>query len=803
MEESTSKYDLSTFIEGKEILLISDFEGTTSTTHFDKFKEYCSAGDNKRVIFLGDIFDNTAQYGPNCEGGKCIDPDNDDGNCADDSNYCALQTIKYLVNYEDNCRYVFGNRDINKIKLIPFFSFKNGEKWWKTNKKGTDYTSYADIVKDLLERTASGNNSPWLINGKEIKYFRPFWKNTFKNGKITKIDGLGEGAVDETTGKKTNKPNTFSTNPRWMDDNIKVIDIYDRFELIFGEDAGVGTMSALVTLKCLPNELFYDRTTKKSGINDFFTAFDRLLSKPVELKKIDWRKKIRAALTITLFMRMLDEDLWDTDKKGNITINNFGDLDGYLYYYYNKAPAAYYAINNNSLFLFAHGGITKQFVDSIGTNEIDGELLSLKVWENRLDNKLPAPTIVQNGGVVVNNKICQSIEYYNKRYFEILNNFFKPLTYLKFGASPKSNNWKQPMLTILDLTAGATKTNPNQTKDPSDQVLDEYFPDGKIFNIYGHAATSSGYSFGQARNKTTTDPEIGNIKGERTFFISTDYSTTLFKNGITCNANERGPTSDYNKNYLISILDLTTTAQKLFIQGTLVLMHDNAPKKDKLYIFKAYDDTIQNTVEKFDDDIVITTVPTLFYPKSLFPDSLKKATINFIDNENLLDNNTFDTKNKSKYFKFNGFATIGEDKSNNKYYVYSNMFGKINGNSLKYSIVLLPVAAKSLEVPPKSVEPVEELAEESTNEENPSFTAEEVEEFEGLSKLADYKPSPPYVEEGQGTYLDTNTEEQEAGGRRKRRRTRKYRLTHKKQKGGKRRTKKKRGRKTRRKHNKG
>ena len=41
-ENVVDKYDLSTFINDKKTLLISDFEGTTPTTHFNKFKEYCT-----------------------------------------------------------------------------------------------------------------------------------------------------------------------------------------------------------------------------------------------------------------------------------------------------------------------------------------------------------------------------------------------------------------------------------------------------------------------------------------------------------------------------------------------------------------------------------------------------------------------------------------------------------------------------------------------------------------------------------------------------------------------------------------
>ena len=115
-EEDVSD-DLSTFITQKKTLLISDFEGTTPTAHFEQFKKYC---EKEQVIFLGDVFDNTAKFGKNCGGDNCPDPDNTTGDCISGKNYCALKTIKLLVDNEDRCKYVVGNRDINKIKLLPF-----------------------------------------------------------------------------------------------------------------------------------------------------------------------------------------------------------------------------------------------------------------------------------------------------------------------------------------------------------------------------------------------------------------------------------------------------------------------------------------------------------------------------------------------------------------------------------------------------------------------------------------------------------------------------------------------------------
>lgn len=165
-ETIKKSYDITDFINKNKTLLISDFEGTTPEKHFSNFEEYCK---NQQVIFLGDVFDNTAQYSENCNGEECKDPDTET-KCPTDANYCALKTIKLLVDNEENCRYVFGNRDINKIKLLPFFSMEdeNGRevKWWldqekEGDNKGDAIARYATIVKNLLKMLEEKKN----ING--------------------------------------------------------------------------------------------------------------------------------------------------------------------------------------------------------------------------------------------------------------------------------------------------------------------------------------------------------------------------------------------------------------------------------------------------------------------------------------------------------------------------------------------------------------------------------------------------------------------------------------------------------------
>ena len=283
---------------------------------------------------------------------------------------------------------------------------------------------------------------------------------------------------------------------------------------MFGKDASKGTMSALVSLKCIPNEVigsdnmdqFYEDVTDKEEID------------------IKERKKIRAALTITIFMRMLDETLWKGSKQK--LVHDFKALDGYLYHYLHTAPAAYYAdVENNSkknLFLFAHGGITEDFIKKNGEGQfIEGDI---KVWENQVEN-LSALKEKYNkkGGDNEGNKIIDSIKFYNIKCNNLLSQFFKYfLNYKtvlnrirndtnfkddksikKFNeASSKKNinEWIIPMLSLLDISAGVKK-NPNQVKEPSADILDDYVAGyDKVYNIFGHASSSAGYSFSKVKD---------------------------------------------------------------------------------------------------------------------------------------------------------------------------------------------------------------------------------------------------------------------------------------------------------------
>jgi len=550
--------DLTGFIKNSEVLIISDFEGTAPTAHFENFIQFCK---QKKTIFLGDLFDSTVTMGDkNCNADDCKNPDlPHDKGCIKNENYCALRTIKTMVDYPDNCRYCVGNRDINKSKIFPFFQFKEAKNtWWKTNPDNDDeWLNYEDIVVYLLLETKNKEKedvNTWLISSdEEINLFKPFWNKDW-NANVKKRE------------------------------NKNYNDIFERFEYIFGKDGQVGTMSAIITLKSIPNELLQldDSTTDTNS----FEPFLQKIKKQITLNgtDIEVSKKVRAALTITLFMRMLDKDLF-TGAKPNMSIKDFGALDGYLYTYLTNALPAYYATTtvsntkDTTLLTFAHGGITNEFVEKEEASQ--GGIDSLYKVENWSD-------ILKKGGTkpkfeITSKKIMDSINKFNKTYIGLVTQFLAAnYHYTPPVDENEPGTWKHTMLILLQLTAGQSISidqslkekgydaalSPIQIKkssgkgatpaqlndEPSKKIIDptDY---KRYYNIFGHASLSSGNSLGKVADSTNT------------FFINTDFSTTLFKESLSCDK--------YNDNYLLLLLNTHEidgeSISTLHVRGTIIL----------------------------------------------------------------------------------------------------------------------------------------------------------------------------------------------------------------------------------------
>jgi hypothetical protein len=521
--------DLTDFLKNREVLLISDFEGTAPKAHFQNFQKYCTSPE-KGVVFLGDAFDSTVLLGDkNCESAKCTDADLDH-NCLVSENYCALKTIKLLVDNPDKCRYVVGNRDLNKIKLLPFFQLKSGDNWWLNG------STYAEIVDNLLQLCQSTNDDIWLIDNQNADAFKPFWNLKKWNENQTKRNEL----------------------------NLNYNDLFTRFEYLFGEDGMLGSMSAMITLKSIPNELL--GLINKTTIDSFMEKLPNLIVDQDPLKITKTRLKVRAALVMTVFMRMLAVPF----NSNNLSLNTPGALDGYLHQYLSKAKPAYYAVSlikeKRCLFLFAHGGITPEFVLAEGSGA--KKLMTDVNWESLLN---PGKNTIGGGGLS-GEDIKTSIDNFNQFYFKVLKDYFFNLMYS--NKITGKDNWKKYFFTLLQLTAGTQSTidkmvidqgyradySPIQIKkslsgkpheindEPGQKNLD--VPDyDRIYNVFGHASASCGYTFGKVTTSYLYENKVEEL-ALKTFYINTDFSSTLFKDSLECD-------DSYNTNFLALVLDVS------------------------------------------------------------------------------------------------------------------------------------------------------------------------------------------------------------------------------------------------------
>jgi len=506
---------------GKQTLICSDYEGTSSIKQINVFVNAIT-DDNKQVIYLGDLFDNTSDCSKKSE------------------NYCSLKMLKYLVDYPDKSRYVVGNRDINKIKLVQLLNFVDNTPWWRNKDDDIPKTTtqwvktkdwvkltlndmYIDIVSKLIIDNMN-NNDIW--EAKTMEYYVPFWSKL---------------------------PDVLVKNWRENGDFIKpMTTLYNRFLRIFGTDTKIGTMSADNILNGIPNELF------KDNIDNVITGIKSKLTDITKINNIDL--EIQAALVFTIFMRMLDQSLYKPNLNKKMSFTDKTDIDGYLWKYLSQASPALYANINNELFLFSHGGITNEFVKIDSLTKLNE--ITLDQWKLILNS----PTLEQEIGTDVDETthiafINNKIQSYNKHYQKILQSCF---------ANPKFN---KELMILLAISAPAENNNllrvehkyltssysPIQPKRPKASNLTMTASSTKIYNIWGHASVSFGYGFKKV--------------AQNMYYISTDFSTSLYKDKIC--------TQNYNENNLNLFIKYTNKQFYLDLNGTIYIDNSFIINKDK------------------------------------------------------------------------------------------------------------------------------------------------------------------------------------------------------------------------------
>jgi hypothetical protein len=341
------------------------------------------------------------------------------------------------------------------------------------------------------------------------------------------------------------------------------------------------------------------------------TAENNLMCLPMELLGEDLNNlELQAAIVFTVFARLLDKDLLDTTLQ-KVWPDKFGNLDGYLYKYLNMAHCASYAQIDNTILLFAHGGITSEFVKSESSGLDILEKVTDDEWKSISNSPLypipisPPPT-QQGGGV---NNIFDKIDSFCSKYKILFNQLYSnPANNTNTNETNYSNLLKQfpndnskllyPSKTLQILTSICTPAenhplikykeymtnySPIQAISPMGTdlhtALDITGGDKtkiNIINIFSHIPKGIGYSFGMVN--------------EHMYFINTDFSNSLMKDpnlvGKTIkvtDANGKSTvqtatyTETYNTNYLLLHL---RDANRFVLDGNITLILDNYPKID-------------------------------------------------------------------------------------------------------------------------------------------------------------------------------------------------------------------------------
>lgn len=282
---------------------ISDPEGYDLLT----LSDYKPSDINNKLIISGDVLDSTFV------GNILKYPD------AINAKSYNLRNIKNVL-CNKNIKLVFGNRDLNKIKckfLCELENPNNDENI--TNFNNGDIKLDIDIYKLLLEKI--NNSIPWKIENLNSWY--TFWG-----------DKLGDLNKDLTKKqpKQWHEKMDYSTDP-----------FFKRFEEIFGADTAIGTMSAGNLLYTIPNELdlYYDNKDNQDYLAFIVLAVFKSMLIKTEIQDVDLCKNIEIK-----------------------SIRNSNLFKGWLYNLYSSQQALHIEGDSTNIYLFSHGGITKELIQN-------------------------------------------------------------------------------------------------------------------------------------------------------------------------------------------------------------------------------------------------------------------------------------------------------------------------------------------------------------------------------------------------------------------------------------------------------
>lgn len=538
-------------------------------------------------------------------------------------NLCALRLLKVLTNgmKAGNVICNIGNRDINKIKLLALLQAKDDLAWWESG------DNISDIAKNLQNKYNGMRANFWKFN--DLRSINPFW----------------------------NKENPNFSNERWLPATpIITKSLLERFEYIFGDDPRTGTISAKNNLDGIPCELGIDTLDKSDKSN-----------------KSD--QEYQAAIVFTVFARMLFMKPTEPRKL---------EHDGLLAEYLTLANAASYAVLDETLLLFAHGGFTTDFFDN--ARIIVNLQNKLRSNASDIDKEIMAPkskSKPQTGGSFESK--MRQILFFNAEVKHILKVLFtgtnqyirrgqngipflnEDLMILTILSTPATNNAKiaelvEPYETALSpiqigSPIGETLYNSIDAAPGTDNV-------SRVINIFSHIPKGFGYSFGKS--------------GDKSYFINTDFSNTLLKNKTYLKPIETNPS------YLVlhlENLEPSTRKWQFRLDGTIEMDISTFDKSN------VSTDKLKSINELSAKELKNMTKDTILTDSSMNLNDLKNLTLKFSQSFSFaqLEIYAYPTKN----LFYHGLASINGGTSCK---VYS-----VNGIALPFAkyLYLMPSHVES------------------------------------------------------------------------------------------------------------
>ena len=394
------------FFVGGSVRVVSDPEGyhVAQLANQEKTTEGYKAPTNS-ILVLGDLFDYTLGAGENGNNFATIRLTE-----LRNAKSHSFESAKYCNDNQDKIKVLFGNRDLNKLKLLPLALVTDSKdkyvKWWEAE----SYAEGARQLVELIADTKTNEDKPgckWDIP--TMEHWKPFWKQN--NGNYYSCDEKNSAGVIKQGPWNSDSPRLGNTNQ---------MSCLERFYLIFGRDCFEGTMSAQNTLfgvakECdLYKEIFGDVQTELDNStrlrNNFLFRKTKDDGEPIPDMNISIELNVRAELAAALVFTVFADALYGDKNKGNPK-----KFTGVLREFFMSDNTYYcaYAELDNDLLVFSHGGLREEFFKCNTENDLISQVYADKKLGDMVEKQTDTQT--QAGGYVGTNATVIDAEEIKKR----------------------------------------------------------------------------------------------------------------------------------------------------------------------------------------------------------------------------------------------------------------------------------------------------------------------------------------------------------------------------------------------------